>query len=109
MRSFKFKKEQNNRWYVVLPEWKGDKDDLEMVCGADIMLDIVAQGESECSLIISEKQYNTPRFILTFDREEAEGGWYNLKGDLHEFQVWLCYVTKFVFDGTLPKVLYCYY
>lgn len=107
MRNFKFEKESDNRWYIVLPEWKGDKEELEMVCGADTMLDIVAQGEDHVYLTISDKEFDNPRFILTFNRGESEGGWYDLKSDLHEFEVWLCHVTKFVFNGELPKILYC--
>lgn len=107
MRTFKFEKEQDNRWYVVLPEWEGDKEELEMVCGADVMLDIVAQGEWHTYLTISEKEFDNPRFTLTFNRDEADGGLYNLKSDMHEFEIWLCHVTKFVFDGRLPKILYC--
>lgn len=108
MRTFRFEKEYDNKWYVVLPEWKGDKEELEMVCGADMMLDIVAQGESHTYLAISDKEFENPTFTLTLDREEADGGWYNLKSDMHEFEVWLCHVTKFVFNGHLPKVIYCY-
>ena len=107
MREFKFEKEQDGRWYIVLPEWEGDRAELEMVCGADVMLDIVAQGDQQTRLTISETQFENPNFILTFNREEGGGGWYDLKSDIHEFEVWLCHVTKFVFDGRLPKILYC--
>lgn len=27
----------DGRWYIVLPEWTGNKEDLEMVLGADIL------------------------------------------------------------------------
>lgn len=107
MKTFKFEKEQDNKWYVVLPEWTGCKEELEMVRGADTMLDILAQGESETSLIISEDYFENSSFTLTFDKEEDEGGWYRLKGKLFEFDVWLCHVTKFVFGGYLPDKLYC--
>jgi hypothetical protein len=40
MKTFKFEKEKDNRWYIILPEWTGEKEELEMVCGADSMLDI---------------------------------------------------------------------
>jgi len=33
---------ENKRWFIDYPEWKGDKWELEMVCGADTMLDIIA-------------------------------------------------------------------
>ncbi len=41
-----FEKEENNNWYVVLPEWEGSKEELQMVSGADTMLDIIAQGNT---------------------------------------------------------------
>jgi hypothetical protein len=107
MRTFKFEKELDNRRYVILPEWEGDKEELEMVCGADTMLEIVAQGDYHVYLTISDKEFDNPRFILTFNRDEAGGAWYDLKSDLHEFELWLCHVTKFVFDGELPRILYC--
>lgn len=106
MREFKFYKDQNNRWYIDLPEWDGYKEDLEMVCGADLMLDIAAQGEGHAYLTISTEELDSPRFVLKFNKEDMGGAWYYLKSDLYEFELWLCYVTKFVFDGTLPKTLY---
>ncbi len=106
MKHFKFSKEHDNRWYIVLPEWTGDKADLEMVCGADLMLDIVAQGELEVELSISEKPFETHTLELHFIREENDGAWYNLKSEFHNFEVWLCFVTKFIY-GKMPQTLYC--
>ncbi len=37
--------------------------------------------------------------------EESGGGWYIFKSDLHDMNIWLCHVTKFVF-GELPKTIY---
>ncbi len=107
MRRFKFNKEDDDKWYVVLPEWEGEKSDLEMVCGADTMLDILAQGGDTVDLNISETPFDNPRFELHFEKEEGEGGWYKLRSETGMlFDVWLCYVVKFVFNG-LPKTLYC--
>ena len=36
---FDFERWEDGRWFVILPEWDGDQDDLEMVEGADKMLD----------------------------------------------------------------------
>ena len=41
MREFKFYKDPEHRWYVDLPEWEGEKDNLEMVLGADSFLEIL--------------------------------------------------------------------
>jgi hypothetical protein len=105
MRNFKFEKEEN-RWYVVLPEWEKEKSELEMVMGADTMLDIVSQGESVAYLSISKDIIPDPKFILTLEREEYGGGTYKLKSDMYEFDVWLCHVIKFIY-GKLPDKLYC--
>jgi hypothetical protein len=104
-RSFKFLKEEDNKWYVVLPEWTGEKEELEMVCGADTMLDILSQGDFEVNLTLSDEKFNH-NFTLEFLREESGGGWYELQHEHFNFEVWLCHVTKFVF-GNLPKTIYC--
>jgi hypothetical protein len=107
MRNFKFEKESDNNWYVVLPEWEGAHSELQMVCGADTMLDIMAQGENVVHTSLSEKPFDGYTFLLTYDRDESEGGWYELThvDNMFNFQVWLCHVTKFVF-GYLPEKLY---
>ena len=104
MRNFKFQLE-NNRWYVVLPEWTGPKDDLEMVMGADMMLDIVAQGESTVNLNISETPFEGYKYYLEYKEDYYGGGNYILHSEFSTFTVWLCHVTKFVY-GYLPKQLY---
>jgi len=109
MKYFRFVKETDGRWFIELPEWKGDKSDLEMVFGADTMLDIAAQGEMVSYLTISEEEYDDHRFTLNLIGEEDGGGRYNLKSEMYEFDVWLCHVTKFVFGGRLPTKLYVSY
>ena len=101
----KFEKDSNNKWYVVLPEWDGPQEDLEMVCGADTMLDILAQESFAIKLTISETEFENSTIQLHFNREENEGAWYDLKSEFFNFEVWLCYVTKFVFKS-LPKIIY---
>ena len=34
-----FVKEKSGRWYIDLPEWEGAHANLEMVAGADLLLD----------------------------------------------------------------------
>ena len=101
MKLFKFEKESSGRWYVVLPDWTGHKDNLEMVSGADTMLDILAQGENEVDVALSLEPFEGCNMILHY----KEGGNYDLKSDLYNFNVWLCYVTVFVFDE-YPKTIY---
>ena len=36
-----FEKWEDGRWFVVLPDYDGDQEDLEMIDGADKLLDIL--------------------------------------------------------------------
>ena len=56
VKTHRFYKE-GKRWYVDLPEWMGTKADLEMVFGADTMLDIISNKGSEVKLNISLTEY----------------------------------------------------
>ena len=103
MSIFKFTKEKD-RWFIDLPTWKGSKDELEMVMGADTMLDILAQGDDVVHAYITTKSFDAP-IVLTFEKEEFEGATYTLVSEHHTFPVWLCHVTKFVF-GNFPKKIY---
>ena len=38
-----FEKWEDGRWFVVLPEYDGDQEDLEMVDGADCFLDFLTE------------------------------------------------------------------
>ncbi len=38
-RNFKFQKNVKGEWYLILPEWKGDPADLQIVEGADKVLE----------------------------------------------------------------------
>jgi hypothetical protein len=105
MKHYNFEKDSDSRWYIILPEWEGSRDDLEMVDGADLMLDILSQGERFITVGISTDPINNPDFILTLTGEAYEGAYYDLIGEHHQFDVWLCFVTKFVF-GEFPKKLY---
>jgi hypothetical protein len=105
IKKFTFVKENTGRWYVVLPEWTGDKEDLEMVMGADTMLDILSQGDSVVDVVLSTEPFDNHKFELMFINEESGGGWYKFYSEFNEMNIWLCSVTKFVF-GELPKTIY---
>ena len=38
-----FEKWEDGRWFVVLPNYDGDQEDLEMVDGADTFLDFLTE------------------------------------------------------------------
>lgn len=110
MKRLKFYKEIDNRWYVDLPDWTGTKEDLELVAGADTMLDYMADGESEIWLVLSDEKFDNAD-TLEFVRlaTEIENGAFYLmksyKGIELNLDLWLCDVTKFVF-GDFPKTIF---
>ncbi len=109
MRNFKFYKESSGRWYVDLPEWEGDKSELEMVSGADTFLEILSQGEQTVNVTLSTVSFDGSEVIeLLKEDENIGGGWYILNSFIgleFNLEMWLCDVTKFVF-GELPNKIY---
>lgn len=105
---YKFYKTENDRWYIDLPEWTGVQADLEMVAGADKMLDELSNNGDEITLDISDLYSDKDKWneavILERHRKysQLEGGGAEYKwGDKI---IWLCDVTKFVFGG-FPKYI----
>ncbi len=109
--AFQFKKNKNTEWYIVLPEWKGDPEDLQMVEGADEWLDLLSDnGESIQLTLANEKFEDAESLALLRLREEnlGGGGIYFLEsyqGKNIALKLWLCEVTRFVF-GEIPQRIY---
>lgn len=110
MRKIRFYKESSQRWYADIPEWTGSKEELEMVCGADTMLEYMSEGNDEVSLYLSTEYFENSD-TLDFIRNATEignGSFYNLKtfkGIEFNLEIWLCDVTLFVF-GEFPTKIY---
>lgn len=115
VKTFEFYKE-NKRWYIDLPEWElqfGEKDSLEMVEGADLMLDFIAGINRESvKLKISDtlilKNYLDLILICDPEIDLKTGADYimmNYNGKDHIQKMWLCDVVQFVFGG-FPNVIY---
>ena len=110
MKRLKFYKESDNRWYVDLPEWTGSKAELEMVAGADSMLEYMAEGEGQVWLVLSEQEFENADKLefLHLANEIENGAFYKLdkyRGIEIGLEMWLCDVTKFVF-GDFPKTIF---
>jgi len=110
MKRLKFHKESDNRWYVDLPEWTGSKAELEMVSGADSMLEYMAEGEEQVWLILSEQEFENADKLefLRLATEIENGAFYKIekyRGIKIGLEMWLCDVTKFVF-GDFPKTIF---
>lgn len=106
----RFYKEMDNRWYVDLPEWEGPKSALEMVMGADTMLDILSEGNGEVTLyMMTEPEIGAETLVFLHETPDlGEGAYYHMESYMgleFNLDIWLCDVTKFVF-GEFPKVIY---
>lgn len=110
--NLKFYRNEDNRWYVDLPEWEGSKDDLEMVSGADSLLDIISwnyfDGLDYVMINVTETEDNSKvSYKLVLDTILDAGAIYYVHNQyLEPFEIWLCDVTKFVFNGEFPKIIY---
>ena len=107
MKTLRFNKEEDKKWYVDLPKWTVAKTELEMVCGANDMLETLSDGKDYVILNLDTKEFENAT-LLKFLKEEEGGGWYLLKSYQeieYNSEIWLCEVAKFIF-GELPKEIY---
>lgn len=114
-RRIKFTNESPGIWFAEIPEWKGPKSDLQMVCGADSFLDMLCEGEWTVWITLSDEQFKSwsgnegeELRLITEGKTDEGGAWYRLekyRGISFDLDMWLCDVTKFVF-GKFPEVIY---
>lgn len=108
--TFRFYKTAANRWYIDLPKWEGSIDELEMVQGADTMLDMISNNTSECHMTISDDPFDgADEITLVTDLSDSVGGgdyfMESYKDKAVNQEIWLCEVTLSVF-GFLPLNIY---
>lgn len=106
--TYKFYKDEVHNWYIDLPSYPGPKADLQMVMGADTMLDLLSQGNGYVYLYISDLTF-IGSTILEFKEltpDLGQGANYKLISEhFDEMNVWLCDVVKFIF-GNFPEKIY---
>jgi hypothetical protein len=112
MKTYRFIKTGEN-WYIDLPEYLeqgGSIGDLQMVEGADTMLDVMAENKDKVTLTIARELFQgADKLILTEKCDPLIGGGYYLMKEYEGKQInqimWLCQVTEFVF-GDIPPEIY---
>lgn len=112
MQQHRFIKEGRD-WYIDLPEFiagGGSKGDLQMVEGADTMLDLIAGNGRDVTLLIDREPFDGADKLILTERCDpyVGGGYYNLplfEGKEINQNMWLCAVTEFVF-GDLPGQIF---
>lgn len=95
-------------WFVDLPEYEGSKADLQMVDGADRMLDELAfnpKGNKSTKVSLKVSTITEGDFNLQLLEKLDEGCGAYYKSDKVNYKIWLCDVTKFVF-GEFPENIY---
>ena len=103
-----FEKYEDGRWFVVLPDYDGLFEDLEMVENADKMLDaLTTDGLCVTLDVICEEPTQENYFTLKIEAHDEVGAHYNVS-ECDKFQgtIWLCNVVHEVF-GDHPERLYC--
>ena len=103
MKIYTFNKEQGN-WYIDLPDWQGTKPELQMVAGADTLLDHLSNNGCMVKISMSIDKLSPVGFqtLKRIIQTPPNGCVYHLGFT----PVWLCNVTKFVFDGLFPKQIH---
>lgn len=112
MKTYRFKKE-DDKWYIDLPQFLeagGNKADLQMVEGADTMLDLMADQKNEVRLQLSMTEFKDADKLDLKERCDPSvgGGYYIMElyeGRKIELLMWLCGVTEWVF-GELPERIF---
>ena len=108
-KELKFYKTPEGTWFIDLPAYTeagGNSAELQMVCGADDFLDILADEKTEVLLEVSEQKISNANDVLKRVDEipTFEGKYYmDMESDT---LMWLCNVTLFVFGGRFPENIY---
>lgn len=104
---------QGREWYIDLPafiEQGGSLGDLQMVDGADAMLDMMAGNDTSVALFISKEQFEGADVLILTEKCDPYigGGYYSMgqyEGKTINRTMWLCQVTEFVF-GEIPATIF---
>lgn len=91
---------EDGRWFVVFPEYEGPQEDLEMVEGADEMLDVLTMDLITVTLDINIEEPGIGEyFILELESHDDDGAFYNVIDCPHfSGNIWLCNVVHELFN-----------
>ncbi len=100
-----FEKWDDGRWFVVLPEYEGDHDDLEMVGGANTLLDFLTTDNHLVTIDVADEKFPDANTLRIVEHDDF-GGTYEVSGIKGFNQtVWLCNVMHYVFKEH-PETIY---
>ena len=104
---------EDRQWYIDLPGYLahgGNKADLQMVEGADVLLNFMAHGKKIVTLQLDRAPFEGADVLKLVELCDAPkgGGYYimhTFRKQAIEKRIWLCDVTLFVF-GDMPECIY---
>ncbi|RAJ85928.1 hypothetical protein CLV59_102635 [Chitinophaga dinghuensis] len=107
---YRFYKTPEQKWFIDIPEWTKDIEELQMVLGADTMLDVASGNTNECFLKLSDAPFEGAEEARLIENLQGSigGGNYlmaTFRGESVNQEMWLCEVTEYVF-GYLPSSIY---
>lgn len=113
IRNLRFVKKEAG-WFVDLHDWDGSHEDLQMIAGADKLLDFAAEGKTEICVRLLRKNTLEPVKIALGRRQYSHGGAiYDVldhtgaqytSAQLPVSEIWICSVTRFVLH-VFPEVI----
>jgi predicted RNA-binding protein associated with RNAse of E/G family len=108
MQLLKFYKDEKKDWYIDFPGWTGRKSALQMVAGADTLLDYIAEGKYEVLLYVDVDEFDGAESLTLISKCWFNGAYYwvdTYKNNYLNLKIWLCNVTKHVL-GEFPEKIY---
>lgn len=87
-------------WYIDLPEWEGPKENLQMILGADMLLDVLSNENPDVTVRFTNYKFDGCHSLV-----HLGGGYYENDAWHGPSIVWLCDVTEFIF-GEYPDIIY---
>jgi hypothetical protein len=97
---------EDDKWYIDFPEYPFSKSNLEMVAGADDLLEHFANGEDRVVLEVEYGKYKSQFNNYAYERVKyGYGADYKRLNNEPIDTFWLCPVTLLVL-GKYPKYLY---
>ena len=93
-----------NQWCYWDPYFNGDVYQLQMVEGADTLLDKMSEGESNIVAVAIEPNTQTLPHYLEKVKEDDLGCTYKVVSPYYSGEIWICNVTLTLF-GEFPKTI----
>lgn len=121
MATERFYREKSGEWYIdlqpLLDNGTFTKANLQLVLGADTLLDKLSAGADEVTVRFENKKFkgweeHLRNTSVGMDQEALEdlnhpvelGGYYH--AEKHDHPLWLCGVCSYLFGGEFPANIY---